>query len=199
MKYTLFALLALLASCNAPKPKDLVSVANENILAFIKVAAHDPGSYQPIETVIVDTIYFRENMAAAMEDANKAAKTYEDMINEIGDKVKESKAGGYYESMRDSYDQYLQNDKDRLMDEQKRIERLVAISDSVSKSPNNNPICAYFIHHTCRLNNKMGALNLSKYYIQTNASGGIISFSDDEKEMLLYPNLDGKAALVQKK
>lgn len=198
MKHLPFIVLVLLAACKISDPKDMVSIVNKNIRELIQKTAHDPGSYEPIETTILDTIYFSENYSEAMADVDEATKLYEGMIAKLDGDVAQSKREGYYGPMKSMYDEHQSYNREKLAETQARRAVILGIADSVKNSANSNQICAYYILHKCRLKNKMGALNLSEYYVQVNAAGEILTLSEDKDKMLLFPNLDGKAAPILK-
>lgn len=60
MRYIVIVAIILMA-CSSPKKEEVIVIEkkdnlSESITAFIKKNAHDPGSYEPIETVPYDTV-----------------------------------------------------------------------------------------------------------------------------------------------
>lgn len=159
-------LIILLPGCDWRDPsKSAIGTIERNVNAYILSNAHDPSGYEPIETVILDTIYFEENRA---EKAKEIA--WQRQFAEVGGA--EYKEGWIKKAELDSI-------------------RLVEYADSLAGSVNPNPICAYYAIHQCRIKNKVGALNIAVFHIQVNPDFSILAISEDDGKMLVCPNLYG--------
>lgn len=162
-------LIVLLSGCawHAPSQSAIATI-EKNVNTYILNNAHDPSGYEPIETVILDTIYFEENRAEKLKEI-----AWQRQFAQVGGA--EYKEGWVKKAELDSM-------------------RLVEYADSLAGSVNPNPICAYYAIHKCRMKNKVGALNITVFNIQANPDFSILAISEDDGKMLVYPNLygDGK-------
>jgi hypothetical protein len=152
--------------------------------------ANDPSSYRPVETVLTDTIRFLKlahfrRTDLKLEMSTSKSKVEMDERDSLSGRWSKTPELRKYDRLKyiDDQIEYLSN--------KLALDVLDTVADSISTSPNKDPICAYRFEHSCRLKNRMGALVLNTYTIQTNPSGDILAISDGTDDLLLYPNMYG--------
>lgn len=183
MKFLTVVVLFLLLACgksnekankaqvNHEQKKEIkisnVDYVNKQIREFLNERSHDPASYQPISTQLADSVTYQTNIKKKVEDDERNlnhAKEFVKLLNNA-------------ESRRD------------LKESEEEMKEALFIMDSISKSPEPNKIAAYIYYHKFRMKNKVGAMNLYEYYIETDNKHKLINAfpSDDFGKRLAYP------------
>jgi hypothetical protein len=132
------------------------------IKEYMDKNAHDPASYQPLNTILVDTVTYLSNLEKAVKETKKQV---------------------------DFYSEYMKDYKDDLVKMKSDLKKYQHQMDSLKKSPAPNAIAALQFYHECRLKNQMGALAKTVYQVDTDAHLNILNVFDqsDQGKSLVYP------------
>jgi hypothetical protein len=130
----LIGIIGLLFNCSTKTEKTTIDIMNDSITTFILKHANDPKSYEPIETIMWDTVTFLENIEKRIKFNERAAESFDDS-DEYGKKFKQ----------------------DYLTD----LKRFSNMKDSLLSSNDPKSTAAFVVVHKCRIKNKFGALVLS--------------------------------------
>jgi hypothetical protein len=130
----IIAIIGFLSSCSTGTDKTTIDIMNDSIRTFILKQADDPKSYEPVETIMWDTVTFLDNIEKQIKFYDRAAKSFDDS-DEYGKKFK----------------------ADYLAD----LKRFSQMKDSLLNSSDPESTAAFIVVHKCRLKNKFGALVLS--------------------------------------
>lgn len=157
----IICIVFIIASCNSQKSK-----IDSNIAVWIKQHAHNPDSYEPISTKVVDTIFM----------ANEIKQTIEQKTSSI--EFDKSQVKYYLNGSKKSRDKFLSEHKDKVALSEDEIAKLKITYDSLLNSPNKNPISGYYIVHECRIKVPLGGLMLKSITFQTDKNLNIITGSE---------------------
>ena len=155
----IFNIFILISACkeknvnvNAIDPSskqiDVIDLINGRIKTYIMANANDPSSYEPISTVLSDSVTYLNNFNDQLKVAEQSLN-FDKKMNRL-----------YGESMSTS-------EKARVKVDQKVVDSLKTLKDSVLNSKNPNSIRYYYFLHDCRLKNGFGGLVKSTYKIET--------------------------------
>jgi len=140
---------------NAESNKSNIEIVNEKIKKYIDQNANDPSSYQPINTIFYDSLTYLKDFASQIKGAVQTL-----------DFDKEERRL-YGASSPASYASDVKSD-------QKNLDSLKKLKDSLLKSNNPYIIEYYYFLHSCRLKNGFGGLVKSTYRVITDPSLNII-------------------------
>ena len=127
-----FVILILSAFSCTTKEKASIDIFNDSIRAYISRSAHDPESYEPVETKVTDTVTIMENIDERITLMSGRARDYEDLIKNYNN---------------------ISGSIARSLDEVKhQLEFLGRMKDSLSVSANPNATAVFIVTHNFRSN-----------------------------------------------
>lgn len=130
------------------KPESDTDIIAKKIMAYINTNANDPKSYEPISTILIDSISY---------------KTF--FKNQVDkDRLFDSSEKGL--------------PKEFTTDRSKEIARYLKSIDSLAKSSNPNSIKSLIFYHTCRLKNGFGGLVKSTFRVKTDTELNIVDIQE---------------------
>lgn len=114
--------------------KTVTEVLQDSIRQYVSKKADDPASYEPLETALVDTVTFLENVEKQLRFSENAVAQFSS-YGKSGDEFREKYVmdADTYRSMR----------------------------DSILSSPDPKSPAAFIVAHKCRLKNRFGALTMT--------------------------------------
>lgn len=152
MKKAIFILLpCLFAACSnttTDARKEAIHTINKKMADYIKENANDPQSYEPISTLLVDSLSY-------MQELNK----------NLIDKKR------YFDVPLSSKDSFAESQRQRISELQKE-------KDSLIRSGFKDFTISYTFLHECRVKNGFGGLIKTSFEIKTDQYLNIISIKE---------------------
>jgi len=191
LSIVLFSTL-LFYSCGESKEKEVSQY--DQVLQLVENAVtpklNDPKSYEFVELVLVDSVLIKDNVEYRLNYFSHNLEFAESRVEVYK---------GYKSSESFLFDSLSLKSQENNVLEYKEILKGI---DSIKVSLNDrlNDVASYTYSYTFRGNNKMGALVLNTYLIQTDplAPFEVINIAENEDELFLIPNqFEGYLELVK--
>jgi hypothetical protein len=183
--------LLVLSSCGESAKKE-VSQYDQVLLSVenaVKPKLNDPKSYEFVELVLVDSVLYSENVEYRLSGFKKYLDDSRRGVEDLK-RYKESESI-LYDSLK------LVNREKDILENEEIIQGIDSIRMSLGDKLND--VASYTYSFSFRGNNKMGALVLNTYLVQTDpvAPFGVINLAKNEDELFLNPNqFEGYIELV---
>lgn len=173
---TILTYFILTVSCNqenknSEKTETQPLSIEENIKTYVTKNADDPTSYQPLETIVFDTVMTGEEEMRNLEQMISSA---EYSIESTEKQIEDHKL----------YFKKLQYQDPELREEIKtaklNIEKYKTEIDSIKTAiKGKEKVLGYVYIHKYRIKNKFGALILKESFVKTDSNKTIFYFGDD--------------------
>ena len=166
--YKLSLFIFLISACKHQ------SIIDGKIREYISKNAHNPDSYEPISTTLIDTIkgkFVIENAISSVENKLSALKTDSSSIEFWRTRINTDTSS--VENM-----EFSRHIKDFKYDKAE-LKKLQFELDSLKKSVKPNSICGYHFTHQFRARVPLGGLMLKNAIVETDKDFNIVMFVEE--------------------
>ncbi len=184
--------ILVLSSCGESAKKEVSQYDQvlQSVENAVKPKLNDPKSYEFVELVLIDSVLYSENVEYRLESFKKYLEDAKRGLEELN-RYKESNSI-LYDSLR------LVNKENDILKNEEIIHGIDSIKMQMREALND--VASYTYSYSFRGNNKMGALVLNTYLIQTDPSSpfGVVNIAKNDDELYFNPNeFEGYLELVQ--
>lgn len=186
MKIALYLAFGLLLfGCSEPKPKTPIDIINENIAAYIQENAHDPSTYEPVETSILDTVYAVHEMKRLLLESRSDSINYSNIIEaelihiENLREFDSETTKTLIELSEESIDDYM-------VQIQKNTAAITLLGEKL-KTTKEGLISHVLARHKYRIANEFGALTLKESYVALDVGLSIAGLGETKGELPWIP------------
>jgi hypothetical protein len=187
----LIALITIGLNSCSDKKQNRDEIVKRNAEEYLKANMNDPKSYEFVNLVLIDSIFYSDNIQYRKEVFSKYIEDDKDELNRIE---------SYKIDLPSMYDE---NEIDELKVKISKNEKILLKIDSLENKLGNkkNEVASYTYVFSFRGNNALGAKVLNEYILQTTPSPDfkVINMTDDKDKVYLNPNdFPGYREMIEK-